>query len=74
MAKAAALLSKAVMDAKTMMIVRQTLLQVKVQVLEPTDSNRVLKFTCDTGACTLGRGGLYELVQYFRNKLCPIAK
>ena len=52
----------------------ETLLQVKVQVLEPTDSNRVLKFTCDTGACTLGRGGLYELVQYFRNKLCPIAK
>ena len=29
----------------------------------------VLKFSCEESSSTLGRGGLYELVQYFKNKL-----
>merc|ERR1712029_733744 len=52
----------------------ETLLQVNIQILEPGAAKTVLKFTCDTEASSLGRGGLYELVQYFRNKLCPQVK
>ena len=44
------------------------LLDVVLDVLHPEKNKVVLKFSCHESS-SLGRGGLYELVQYFRNKL-----
>jgi len=47
----------------------ETLLKVSLDLIQPQDKSDqvVCKFTCDESSA-LGRGGLYELVQYFKNK------
>jgi len=49
----------------------ETLLYVKLKVLQPTDTKIAVTFNCDVEKSSLGRGGLYEVVQYFQNKLKP---
>ena len=49
----------------------ETLLYVKLKVLKPTDTKIAVTFNCDVEKSSLGRGGLYEVVQYFQNKLKP---